>query len=85
MRAILRLLSIARSRAGIAMPAAAAATIPVGVGVSAAAQVAALVAVVASGLAVDAYGRQPPGSGSPITTPNRSISSGTVSGRISRP
>jgi len=51
----------------------------------AAVQVAALVAVVASGLAADAYGRQPPGSGSPTLTPKRSISSGTVSGRISSP
>lgn len=56
-----------------------------GVGASAAAQVAALVAVVAGGLAAEAYGRQPPGSGSPTLTPKRSISSGTVPGRISSP
>jgi hypothetical protein len=48
-------------------------------------RVSTLVAVIACGLAADAYGRQPPGSGSPIRTPKRSISSGTVSGRISSP
>jgi low temperature requirement protein LtrA len=82
---MLRLLAIAQSRAGIAMTAAAVATIPIGAWVSAAAEVAALVAVVGSGLIADAYGRQPPESGSPMRTPKRSISSGTVSGRISRP